>query len=1309
MLLTVGAMLALGFSSPAFAGRPHPDPPRQAGDGNHPVATHHQRIPTSDASLESRVPTPTRATPRTSLRPNVITGGTWTPLGPTPVADEKSIGATAQTTSDYGRASGRVTSLATDPANPNIIYLGAAGGGVWKSADAGASWNTRTDSQPSIAIGSLAVDAVGTTIYAATGEDNASGDSQRGQGILKSVDSGTTWTDVGQTTFAQARIGGIVVDRTTSGATERVFAATDGGLFVSMNSGMTWSQVVLPITPLPGQTASQRVMQVLQDSTGRFWLAVSDFCQTELGSVMTSPDGVTWSTRFAAPSSGAGRVALGISPSGTVAYAALATCANFGNVLGIWKSVDSAGSWTQTAAPPPYFSVPGVTPAISQGWYDTAVAVDPTNSNNAVFGGITVIATGDGGAHFSDVGQAYLGGSIHVDFHALQFAGANTFYAGNDGGIWQGTETLGSTTVSASWTNLNANLNTIQVYRGAALDTSHVLGGSQDNGSPGIFPGSPAVAPAWQEYLDGDGGYSAIDPTPGSTTIYASISGGQIYKGSYAPPGGPDPYWPYDTFAEADPCPAAGGFSACSDPVAFVPPTLMDPSNPARLLTARSRVYQSTTGGLPAGSSWSAISPSLATAPTPVGATDVIASMTMGSTPGTAATVWTGSYFGAVWRSSNATSTAATWTNATGNLPAFSLTAHVPGDAWISGVAVNPTNTSEAWATIGAIGVGHVWHTTDAGGSWTGISGTGVTGVPDAVVNDIILDRSDNATLYIATDFGVLTCATCTGATPAPAWSALGTGLPNVKVDAITQTQLANQVVAWTHGRGAWVIATAPVLAVSPTSMTFTVGAGGAKPPTQTATVTNQGLGTLSWAQTSNATWLSAMPLSGTDGPGASSPVTVTANPSGLAAGTYNGTLTFTSNAGSATITVTLIVPVFPGRYKPLVPARILDTRLGTGGFVSPVGPNQSISVQVAGQGGVPQMASATPPSAVVLNVTVTSPTAGSYLTVYPTGVVRPTASNLNFVARQTVPNLVEVAIGPDGKVNVYNAFGSVDVVFDVQGWVTTQGTASGSDGLFRPLVPARILDTRFGTGTGGVVAPVGPGATIHLEVAGNGGVPGAASTTPPEAVVMNVTVTNPSAPSYLTVFPTGASKPVVSNLNFVAGQTVPNRVEIKLGTNGQVDIFNAAGSVDVIADVNGWFTDASDPTAAGGATTGLTPARVLDTRFGTGAPQTPVGPGATIYLQVAGSGGVPAMGSAVPPTAVILNVTVTNTTGPSDLRLFPSDASPQPPNASDLNFVAGQTVPNLVVVKLGADGKVGIYNSGGQTDVIADVLGWYN
>ena len=119
-----------------------------------------------------------------------------------------------------------------------------------------------------------------------------------------------------------------------------------------------------------------------------------------------------------------------------------------------------------------------------------------------------------------------------------------------------------------------------------------------------------------------------------------------------------------------------------------------------------------------------------------------------------------------------------------------------------------------------------------------------------------------------------------------------------------------------------------------------------------------------------------------------------------------------------------------------------------------------------------------------------------------------------------------------------------------------------------------------------------------------------------------------------------------------------------------------------------------------------LTPARVLDTRDGTGGYSAPLGAGQTIVATVAGTGGVPAMNATVPPSAVVLNVTATDTTGASYLTVWPDGAAR--PNASDLNWIAGLTVPNLVVVKLGSDGKIQLYNPVGSTNVIIDVVGWY-
>ena len=410
----------------------------------------------------------------------------------------------------------------------------------------------------------------------------------------------------------------------------------------------------------------------------------------------------------------------------------------------------------------------------------------------------------------------------------------------------------------------------------------------------------------------------------------------------------------------------------------------------------------------------------------------------------------------------------------------------------------------------------------------------------------------------------------------------------------------------------------------------------------------------------------------------------------GLTDGTgYTFTVTASNAAGTGPPS-SASNAVIPGRgpYQTLPPKRILDTRDGTGGVpVAPVGARGTLNLQVTGIGGVP----ATGVSDAVLNVTVTDTTAASYLTVWPAGVPRPLASNLNWTAGTTVPNLVEVALGANGQVSVYNAAGSADVVVDVAGYVGAPTATLPSAGLYTAIVPHRVLDTRVVTS-----APVGQGRAIDVQVAGTLNIP----STGVAAVVLNVTATNPTAASFLTVYPTGTPRPLASNLNFVAGQTVPNRVIVKVGAGGAVSIFNNVGSVDVVADAGGWFSDGT-AASAGGLFVGVTPARILDTRTAAA-----VGSNATYVLAVAGRGGVPAMSDAVPPTAVVLNVTATNPTEASFLTVWP-DGSTRP-LASDLNYVPALTVPNLVVVRLGSSGAIDLYNQLGTTDLVVDVVGWY-
>jgi hypothetical protein len=366
-----------------------------------------------------------------------------------------------------------------------------------------------------------------------------------------------------------------------------------------------------------------------------------------------------------------------------------------------------------------------------------------------------------------------------------------------------------------------------------------------------------------------------------------------------------------------------------------------------------------------------------------------------------------------------------------------------------------------------------------------------------------------------------------------------------------------------------------------------------------------------------------------------------------------------------------------------VTPVRLLDTRNGGG----PLGPAASRNLTVAGvTPGAPSGA-----SAVVLNVTVTNTTAGSYLTVFPMGSTQPLASNLNWVSGKTIPNLVTVQVGSGGAITIFNAFGSTDVVVDLEGYFAApSGTAGGEVAL----TPARITDTRAASGFPNAGGTLAAGANITVQVTGAGGVP----TSGVSAAILNVTVTNTTAGSFLTIWPTNASRPTASNLNWTAGVTIPNRVIVPVSSLGQVSIYNAAGSADVVVDISGYFTDS---TASGKFFTSVSPQRIADTRSALGCPATLPAVG-TCTLSLTGIPGLPSTAS-----AVILNVTVTNTTAGSFLTVYPSTASL--PTASDLNWMGGQTIPNLVVATLGTTGAITFYNSAGSVDVVVDLAGWFS
>jgi IPT/TIG domain len=334
---------------------------------------------------------------------------------------------------------------------------------------------------------------------------------------------------------------------------------------------------------------------------------------------------------------------------------------------------------------------------------------------------------------------------------------------------------------------------------------------------------------------------------------------------------------------------------------------------------------------------------------------------------------------------------------------------------------------------------------------------------------------------------------------------------------------------------------------------------------------------------------------------------------------------------------------------------------------------------------------SATPPLPTAPSVTSLAPSngptaGGTSVTIAGTNLTGATAVNFGTAAATTfaVSSATQIkATSPAGSgnvdVTVTNAAGtSATTPADVFAFTSPPGAYTAQS-------PNRILDTRTSgqTLTGGV--------SLNLTVAGGTtGVPATAT-----GVVLNVTATNTSAPSFLTVWPAGSPRATVSSLNWAAGETRPNLVNVSVGAGGQVSIYNSAGSADVVVDEEGYF---AAPVGTAGGYNSLSPARLLDTRS---SGQT-MGTGSTIDLPILGAGGLPASGV----SAVVLNVTATNTSTAGFFTVFPSLTTR--PTASNVNWAAGWTVPNRVIVKVGTNGSVSIYNSQGLADVVIDVSGYF-
>jgi Calx-beta domain len=718
-----------------------------------------------------------------------LLSNSWTALGPAP------LGAPSVANS------GRIVGVAAHPTDSNTLYIAAAGGGVWKTTDGGTTWAPKTDDQATLFMGSIAVARSNpNVVYAGTGEANNAGDSYYGRGILKSTDAGATWSLLGNAQFNRATIAKVVVDPQDA---NRVYAAVDGfgtnglnqagvlGIWRSTDGGANWTLVLDPLgAPVSGGNPqfSDLVMDpTTTGATGVLYAAVGTYFGDPGNGIYKSTNGGAMWTKLAGglPTTGTtiGRIALAVAPSNTsVVYASIAGSGQAGStsqgsLFRMMRSDNGGSTWTNlTSGTPNYMG--------GQGWYDTTLIVDPSNSAIVYAAGQagtnSILRSTNSGVNWTDIHSG--GSSPHADHHGIAFDASGRLLDGDDGGLYR------LTSVSpVSWADLNGNLNTIQ-FTGVGLhptDATKAVGGSQDNGTE-VYNNSVV----WTETDGGDGGFAKYSPTNGNR-VYHNAPPGSFGTSFFRRSDNGGTTWATKTLS----------ISTDVNVQNFYAPFVVSPVNGDRVLYGTNRVWETTT----AGDSWTPISTVLVNTNTFVDAIGLAASDVN--------TVYAA--FGGEFASSSkifvTTNHGSSWTEH--DLPS--------GNGRVADLQVDPTNAQIAYAVVSNFGGGHVFRTINGGVSWTNISGN-LPALPTWTLQLL----SGTNTLYVGTDDGVYVSNDLGGS-----WSRFGIGFPRAQVVQLELNTTLNLLAAGTHGRGMWTSVVRPLVTLSLSGSPFAENGG-------TATVT---------------------------------------------------------------------------------------------------------------------------------------------------------------------------------------------------------------------------------------------------------------------------------------------------------------------------------------------------------------------------------------------------------------------------------------------------------------------------------------
>ena len=692
----------------------------------------------------------------------------WQSIGPTPLISRRAKWP--------GRvsASGRVNAIAVSPANKNVIIVGSAAGGIWRSRDGGETFRPVSDSNVDLSVGSIAFFKKDPRIvYAGMGDPMFN---YLGHGVLKSTNSGLTWARINDASLpSPCTVGKIEADpkkanRVYIAQHERLGTKDTAGFYLSRDGGKSWNRT------LKGEVCDFAIHPRNRKS---IYAAIETGDQPDSlsGVYMSTDSGETFRPALDLVS-GSGPITfdrtnlylrVAVTPARPqMVYAFVIGTINKAPVSRLITSADEGRSWTAQVVD----SIDAVQP-----WWDLYLTVDPRDANTIYIGALDIHKSTDGGASWKNLTKNFkVEGTIshgkytfdrsilHVDQHALVFLPHNTttIYVANDGGLFK------STDGGESYLPLNYTLSITQFYSLATRPgyDRRLFGGTQDNGTT-VQGVTQSGKYSWERILGGDGGECVVCPT-NQGKVFATQAGGSLYL-----------------LGANDQSPSVTINDFAGERIAFVYPVRVAGSE-GNLYVGTHRLWVSKVGcaGLNSndGSNWFA----------PGGEQDLTRGVTphggdklsvIAISPSDTNVIYTGSTQG---RAMVTTDGGKSWKDITSGLP----------NRFITSITVDESNAATAIVTLNGYGSGHVFKTTDAGATWEDISGN----LPDIPVEALLIDPSNRKTIFIGTDIG-----TFRSEKEGRVWEIFNQGMPWVIVKAFALTE-DGQILAATFGRGVYVL-----------------------------------------------------------------------------------------------------------------------------------------------------------------------------------------------------------------------------------------------------------------------------------------------------------------------------------------------------------------------------------------------------------------------------------------------------------------------------------------------------------------------